>query len=60
MSFSIGDRVIFINLSRDGIVIGAKDDNILIIESEGVQFEVCKDDIIKVNKESENFYQTIF
>ena len=59
MGFSIGDKVIFVNQSRDGIVIDTKDDNIFIIESEGVQFEVYKDEIIKVNKESENFYQTI-
>ena len=59
MEFSIGDKVIFLNQSRDGIVIDVKGDNTLIIESEDVQFEVYKDEIIKVNKESENFYQTI-
>ena len=59
MSFSIGDKVIFVNQSRDGIVIKIKDDNILIIESDGIKFEVCKDEIIKVNKESESFYKAI-
>jgi len=34
MDFLIGDKVIFVNQSRDGIVIGIKDDNILIVESE--------------------------
>ena len=35
-------KVIFLNQSRDGIVVGVKDDNILLIESDGVKFEVCK------------------
>ena len=48
--YSIGDKVIFINDSRQGIVIKIKDQETLIIESGGIKFEVCKDEIIKVNK----------
>ena len=57
MSFSIGDKVIFINESREGCVVKIKDINTLVIHSDGIDVDVSTNDVIKITKETESFYQ---
>jgi len=57
--FSIGDKVIFINELREGHVVGFRDDEILLIQSNDIDFEVNINEVMKVTKESEGFYQNI-
>tara|TARA_B100001250_G_C19539040_1_gene673866 strand:- start:17 stop:562 length:546 start_codon:yes stop_codon:yes gene_type:complete len=59
MYFFIGDKVIFINESREGYVIGFKNDQVLIIQCNDIDFEVNVNEVIKVTKESESFYKKI-
>ena len=59
MYFSIGDRVIFINESREGYILGFKNDQVLIIQCDDIDFEVNTNEVIKVTKESEAFYKKI-
>ncbi len=59
MYFSIGDRVIFINELREGYIIGFKDDQVLIIQCDDIDFEVNSNEVIKVTKESEDFHKKI-
>ena len=59
MCFSIGDRVIFINESREGYILGFKNDQVLIIQCDDIDFEVNTNEVIKVTKESETFYKKI-
>jgi len=57
--FSIGDRVIFINESREGCIVGFKNDQVLIIQCDDIDFEANASEVIKVTKESELFYEKI-
>tara|TARA_B100001758_G_C18155010_1_gene476125 strand:- start:130 stop:678 length:549 start_codon:yes stop_codon:yes gene_type:complete len=57
--FSIGDRVIFINESREGCIVGFKNNQVLIIQCDDIDFEVNANEVIKVTKESELFYKKI-
>tara|TARA_B100000945_G_scaffold318470_1_gene323375 strand:- start:900 stop:1454 length:555 start_codon:yes stop_codon:yes gene_type:complete len=59
MCFSIGDKVIFINESREGYIIGFKNDQNLLIQCDDIDFEVNVNEVIKVTKTSEDFYQKI-
>ena len=57
--FSIGDRVIFINESREGCIVGFKNDQVLIIQCDDIDFEANANEVIKVTEESELFYKKI-
>ena len=57
--YSIGDKVIFINDTREGIVIGHKNHETLIIQCQDIDFEVKYSDIIKVTDETNSFYRAI-
>ncbi len=57
--FSIGDKVIFINEFREGCVVGFRNDEILVIQSNEIEFEVNINEVMKVSEESEGFYQQI-
>jgi len=59
VSFSIGDRVIFINESREGCIVGFKNDQVLIIQCDDIDFEANANEVIKVTEESELFYKKI-
>jgi len=59
INFSVGDKVIFINESREGVVVHIKNSNFLIINSNGLDFDVSINDVIKVTQETEDFYQKI-
>ena len=57
--YSIGDKVIFINDSRQGIVIGYKNQETLIIQCQDIDFEVKYSELIKVTDETNSFYRAI-
>lgn len=59
MQFSIGDRVIFISESREGHVIRFKNEQVLIVQCDDIDFEVSVNEVIKVTRECENFYKKI-
>ncbi len=59
MDFSKGDKVFFINESREGYVVELNNNDTLIINSNDIDFEVNINEVMKVTKESEGFYKKI-
>jgi len=57
--FSIGDKVIFINESKKGFVVGFKNNKTLIVQCDEMNFEVNTSEVIKFTEESKFFYNKI-
>ena len=58
MDFFIGDEIVFINENLRGQVIGIKGD-ILVVNCLKLDLEVHKSEVIKINKEVDNFYSKL-
>tara|TARA_S200000501_G_C20812356_1_gene738933 strand:+ start:687 stop:1241 length:555 start_codon:yes stop_codon:yes gene_type:complete len=57
--FSIGDKVIFIDELKKGLVVGFKNNKTLIVQCDDINFEVNISEVIKFTEESRIFYNKI-